>query len=605
MTVPRDDDRPGRSSRGERRVLGVILAGGIGGIIVVLLVILLRSEETEPSSEITGKALVPVPETTSESRGLPPFGASFTDVARDSGVRHAQSSGATGERLLPETMGSGVAIGDLDDDGDPDLLFSNYGGTPRLYRNDTSPEGVLRFTDVTEGSGLEAVTATTTAALGDIDGDGRLDLLLGRVGTDLLFRNTGEMTFVRSEELGEGWTTAAGFFDADGDQDADLLVASYVEWTPELDREVDFTLDGIGRAYGPPTGFSGTDLRLLINDGNGLFVDEAESRGLMIRRADRGVSVMKALGLLLVDVDRDGDTDILIANDTTANRLFLNDGNGTFSEDAARLGVAFDLDGNATGAMGVDAVRDPSTAELLFAVGNFANESSSLYRQRGGVAFRDESAVSGIGFATRNPLTFGTLLLDLDLDGLPDLIQINGHIEPEILRVQKGQQYRQRAQVFRGVDEVGRFRTVAFDRLGDLALPMVGRAAASGDLDGDGDYDLVVTRLDDVPLVLRNDLDPGQDDVLIVDIRGRMANAGGEGVRLDVRDADGEILWTGELTRTRSYLSQSQPRLLLGVQSCRRPLTVQATFPSGSVVTRTTDASEALVIEAPQGDSSG
>ena len=117
MTVPRDDDRPGRSSRGERRVLGVILAGGIGGIIVVLLVILLRSEETEPSSEITGKALVPVPETTSESRGLPPFGASFTDVARDSGVRHAQSSGATGERLLPETMGSGVAIGDLDDDG--------------------------------------------------------------------------------------------------------------------------------------------------------------------------------------------------------------------------------------------------------------------------------------------------------------------------------------------------------------------------------------------------------------------------------------------------------------------------------------------------------
>ena len=211
--------------------------------------------------------------------------------------------------------------------------------------------------------------------------------------------------------------------------------------------------------------------------------------------------------------------------------------------------------------------------------------------------------MSGIGFATRNPLTFGTLLLDLDLDGLPDLIQINGHIEPEILRVQKGQQYRQRAQVFRGVDEVGRFRTVGSDRLGDLALPMVGRAAASGDLDGDGDYDLVVTRLDDVPLVLRNDLDPEQDDVLIVEVRGRMANAGGEGVRLDVRDADGKILWTGELTRTRSYLSQSQPRLLLGLEACRRPLTVQATFPSGSVITRTTDGSEPVVIDAPRGAS--
>ena len=198
--------------------------------------------------EIVGEALAPEPEHDPASMMLPPFMGSFTDVAERSGVRHVQSSGALGERLLPETMGSGVAIGDLDGDGDQDLLFADYGGTPRLYRNDTSSGGSILFTDVTSGSGLEEITATTTAALGDTDGDGRLDVLLGRVGVDHLLQNTGEMTFVRQHDLSDGWTTAAGFFDADGDLDADLLIASYVEWSPEIDRQVDFTLDGIGRA---------------------------------------------------------------------------------------------------------------------------------------------------------------------------------------------------------------------------------------------------------------------------------------------------------------------------------------------------------------------
>ena len=198
---------------------------------------------------------------------------------------------------------------------------------------------------------------STTAALGDYDGDGRIDILVGTLDADHLLRNIGGLRFEPVTTLGDGWTSAAGFADIDSDDDLDLVVLSYVDWSPEIDREVDYTLDGIGRAYGPPTGFAGTDLALYINKGDGTFIEESEVRGLRIRRDDRDAPVMKGLGLLVQDIvphKADGFADIFVANDTTANRLFQNNGSGYFEEVASVSGVAYDFDGKATGAMGVD-----------------------------------------------------------------------------------------------------------------------------------------------------------------------------------------------------------------------------------------------------------
>ena len=376
-----------------------------------------------------------------------------------------------------------------------------------------------------------------------------------------------------------------GFLDVDGDSDQDLVIASYVEWSPELDLEVDFTLDGIGRAYGPPTGFPATDLELFVNDGAGGFSAEGALRGGAVRRSDRSVPVMKALGLAFADVDLDGTSDILVANDTTPNRLLLNDGTGVFSEAAAEYGFAYDIDGNSTGAMGIDVVRDPGTGRLICAIGNFANEPSSLFVQGSTGGFLDQSSVSGVGAPTRNALTFGTLLTDLDLDGRIDLLQVNGHIEPRIELVQSGQRYEQAAQVFRGTSDSGRFTPVDGALLGDLNTPIAGRAAATADLDLDGDPDLVVSAIDRIPLVLRNDLDPDPDSVLRVVVRGGAGAPQGTGSVIEVLGSGGGVLHRKRLDRTRSYLAQSD---LVGLfpRSLPEPAsTVRVRFPDGTVVT--------------------
>jgi hypothetical protein len=438
----------GKRDMGDRMV-GVIVGLGLAFVLLaiagILVIKLLRPEAFERNR---GNS---IPPTLITAAALEPFTASFTDVASEAGVTAVQASGATGQRLLPETMGSGVVLGDLDGDDDVDLLLLSYGSTPVLYRNDSPSGGPIRFTDVTQGSGLGEFRSTTTAAVGDVDDDGTLDLLVGRIGSDVLMRNLGGMRFEKMTELGDGWTSASGFIDIDHDHDLDLVVGSYVKWSPEIDLEVNYTLDGIGRAYGPPTGFEGTDIAIYVNDGNGVFTDESNARGLLLRRRDRDAPVMKTLGLCFEDADHDGDWDIFVANDTTQNRLFINDGKGVFTEHGVEQGIAFDIDGNVTGAMGVDVVRDEN--DVLCAIGNFANEPSSLYgkyRYGGTDSFTDRSAVSGVGPATRNSLTFGTIFLDFDLDGEVDLLQVNGHIEPEIARVQEGQSYAQRAQLFRG-----------------------------------------------------------------------------------------------------------------------------------------------------------
>ena len=571
---PNDDDR---------KVMYVVVAGLVAGCVVLLFLLILRGGASKPASSPRGAALGPTPERSQS--GSDPFGAHFTDVASSAGVDFIQRSGSTGQHLLPETMGSGVALGDLDSDGDSDLLLLSVGGTPGLFRNDTLPGEQIRFTEVTTGTPLESIDGSTAAAFADVNADGLLDLVIGGVGPDRLLINRGGLQFEETARLGDAWTSTMGFVDVDGDMDQDLVVGSYVKWSPELDLEVDFTLDGIGRAYGPPTGFPATDLELFVNDGSGTFTAEGALRGLAIRRSDRPVPVMKALGLAFEDVDRNGAVDILVANDTTPNRLMLNDGDGVFRESAAQLGFAYDIDGNSTGAMGIDVNRDPATGRLICAIGNFANEPSSLFVQSTNGAFLDQSSVSGVGAPTRSALTFGTLLVDFDLDGRTDLLQINGHIEPRIALVQSGQAYKQSAQMFQGAPEVGRFSPVAGELLGDLGLEIAGRAAATADLDQDGDYDLVVSGIDRIPLVLRNDLDPEPQSIVKVIIKGGAGSPDGEGAVVELLSSTGETLHLHRLERTRSYLAQSD---LLGLFPRSQPdlsESVRVTFPDGSVHT--------------------
>ncbi|MGA1017422.1 MAG: CRTAC1 family protein [Phycisphaerales bacterium] len=568
-----------RSSIGLLVVVGVVAAGAT-----------LRWWFDVPQRN-DGSVLAPsTPEIRAASSNEVEWTRVFRDRATARGVDFVHVEGATGRKLLPETLGGGVAIADVDGDGDPDLAFVDGDAWPGdegrrgrgvvLLLND----GTGTFTTPTGSTGLERPFAGMGIAVGDIDGDRDLDLLATGVSGVRLFRNETDATgprFVESTgEAGlqamEGWSTAAGFGDLDADGDLDLVVAHYVEWSPELDEAVDYRLAGLGRAYGPPLGFAGERLRLFLNDGGGRFEERTATAGLDVRNPATGEPMAKALGMLLEDLDDDGDLDLFIANDTVANMLFLNRGDATFEEVGAAAGIAFDRSGAATGAMGVDACRLGGASPMLaIAVGNFANEPTSLYCRPIGEAgpprFADDSIPLGLSAATRPALTFGLLWADLDGDGVEELVAANGHLEEEISRLQPSQRYRQSAQVFAraGADE-SRFLPVSAEAIGDLAEPVVGRGLASGDLDLDGDLDLVLTQIGGPPLVLFNE-SAGEGGVeaptsphwirLVLD--GPRGDASVVGAVVVV-DAGGRAL-VRRVAPTRSYLSQVERPLTIGL----------------------------------------
>ncbi len=518
----------------------------------------------------------------------------FTDVTRAAGVDFSPVTGATGEHLLPETMGSGAAFLDYDSDGDPDLLLLSArhwpwarGGpdaTPHLFAND----GTGRFTDVTRSAGLHRSLYGMGAAVGDVDNDGDPDLFLTALGPDRLLRNDGGRFSDVTAAAGvagpvDAWSTAAGFFDADGDGDLDLLVCHYVRWSRALDLDANFTLDGVHRAYGPPMAFAGAPLQLFRNDGGWHFTDVTAAAGLEVTNPASGEPLGKALGLTFADVDGDGLLDILVANDTVQNFLFRNLGGGRFQEMGTAAGVAFDRMGAATGAMGVDAGDLRGDGHLAFAIGNFANQMSSLYvAQRDPWQFEDEAMGEGVGGSTRRVLTFGLLLLDVDLDGRLDLLQANGHLEPDIARVQASQSYRQPAQLFwnAGPAAARTFVEAPPEALGDLARPMAARAAAYADIDGDGDLDLVLTANGGPPRVLRNDQATGHH-WLRVRLQGTASNRDAIGAELELTVGD-RVLRRRQVP-TRSYLAQVEPVVTFGLADASEAGPLRVSWPDGRV----------------------
>lgn len=533
----------------------------------------------------------------------------FTDITEAAGIDFVHVNGARGEKLLPETMGGGCAFLDFDVDGDQDLLLINsdlWPGDPAfdtdrptmaLYAND----GTGSFTDVTASAGLDVSRYAMGVAVGDVDNDGDPDLLITAVGENLFLRNdAGTFVDATAEANLAGdpadWSTSAAFFDADDDGDLDLFVCNYVTWTRELDLRQGFQLTGVGRAYGPPKSFQGSSSTFLRNNGDGTFVDDSERAGVIVRNPATGVPMAKSLAVAPVDIDADGDVDLIVANDTVQNFVFINDGTGHFVEQGAELGIAFDSMGAARGAMGIDTAHLPAT-DLAVGVGNFANEMTALYVTRDATGlFSDDAIAEGIGAESRKRLTFGLFFFDADLDGRLDLLQTNGHLEEEISVVQASQSYEQPAQLFWNAGperREGTFVIASDEHVGDLVTPIVGRGAAFADIDGDFDLDVLLTQIGAPPLLLRNDQSLGHNVIRLL-LEGTTSNRDGVGAVIEARVGD-EVI-RQHVMPARSYLSSVERPVTIGLgEASTVDLTI--TWPDGTKqVLDDVDANQVLTI---------
>ena len=523
--------------------------------------------------------------------------AKFTDVTSAAGVTFRHQNGAYGEKLLPETMGGGVAFLDYDGDGFQDLLLINSAywpgytpagaaaATPALYHND----GHGHFTDVTMGSGLDVSLYGMGVAVGDFDNDGRPDIFISGVGGNHLFHNEGGGKFKDITAAagvggtGKEWSTSCAFIDYDNDGKLDLFVCNYVQWSREIDIEVGYKLVGVGRAYGQPMNFQGAFCTLYHNEGNGVFKDVSAASGIQVKNPQTGAPAGKSLGVAPVDLDGDGLIDLVVANDTVQNFVFHNEGKGVFKEIGALSGIAFDSYGRARGAMGIDAARFRNDDALGIVIGNFATELTALYvSQRTPTLFSDETITEGIGPAGRLLLKFGVFFFDYDLDGRLDVLTANGHLEEEIGKIQHNQQYRQPAQLFwnAGDRSGGCFVPVPAEKAGaDLVKPMVGRGSAYADIDGDGDPDVIVTQVGGPPLLLRNDQHLG-NHWLRFKLVGTKSNrdAIGAAVRAKV---NGKTLWR-QVMPTRGYLSQSELPVTLGLGQATKAEDIEVVWPGGA-----------------------
>src|SRR5688500_1021911 len=499
-------------------------------------------------------------------------------------------------------MGSGCAFFDMEGDGDQDIVFVNsmaWGGTTatnathRLYAND----GAGKFTDVTSASGLDFASYGMGVATGDFDNDGKTDLFVTGVNgpglprANRLLKNAGGGKFVDvSEAMGiagiDSWSTSATFVDYDRDGYLDLFVCNYVQWSREIDLQVDYRLPSVGRAYGPPMSFAGTFPVLYRNDGGNLNDVSATAR-IPIKNRATGLPMATSLGVSPVDLDNDGWIDLVVANDTVQNFVFHNNKDGTFSEVGGRSGVAYDRFGSTRGAMGIDTGRFHNDDTLAISIGNFANEMTACYvASQDPLFFSDEALNVGIGDPTRGLLTFGVFFFDYDLNGYLDLLTSNGHIEPEIAQVHPEQSYAQPVQLFwnSGHSAPAEGTASGFQRVlpescgADLHQPIVGRGSAFADIDGDGDQDVLVTQLNGPAKLFRNDQRLGNSWVRVKLVGKKNRDAIGASVKVRV----GNRVFAQQVMPTRGYLSQSELPVTIGLGKAQKIDDVQIFWPDGS-----------------------
>ena len=568
-----------------RRALVVSLVIGLVLVAVLGIVYWLLDEPIEEQLVIERDVTGPKPQL-SDTVDTPNF--EFVDITASSGIDFVHENGAYGEKLLPETMGGGVAFFDYDNDGGQDLFLVNSNHwednaasepTSKLYRN----LGDGTFEDVSAATGTDLSMYGMGVAVGDYDGDGFVDLFISAVGENVLLRNLGGERFVDvTNALGvagssEAWSTSAAFFDHDNDGDLDLYVANYVEWSPEIDRAVGYQLTGIGKAYGPPTDYGGSHSYFYRNDIElNRFVDISAVAGIEVANATTGRPAGKALAVHAADLTGDGWLDVVVANDTVRNFLFVNQRNGKFEENGIDAGIAFDSAGLATGAMGIDIANYRNNDRQAVLIGNFANEMSSFYVVQGADGiFSDDAIVAGIGAPSRRALTFGLVFLDADLDGRLDVLAANGHVEPDINKVQKSQRYEQRVQLFWNCGGACRreFRLVEQP----IGRPIAGRGAAYADIDRDGDLDVIISAVGAKPMLLRNDASQ-KNDWIRLELVDQGNNRNAIGARIEL--VHGAMVQKRTVMPARSYLSQMELPVTFGLGTA---------LGSGEAVTITVD----------------
>jgi hypothetical protein len=520
----------------------------------------------------------------------------FTDITQSAGIKFRHNSGREGRKYLPETLGSGAAFIDYDNDGWPDILLINskdWSSRRRtlsaLYHNNRNGT----FTDVTIGSGLDVEMYGIGVAVGDYDNDGRDDIYITALEGDRLFHNEGNGKFrdvtkaagIHNSSFG----TSAAWFDYDRDGKLDLFVANYVQWTPQSDLWC--SLDGGTKSYCTPESYKGTQSKLYHNLGGGRFEEVAAKAGL-------GDADSKSLGVTVLDYDGDGWPDLFVANDTQPNKLYRNNRDGTFKEEGLNAGVAFGEDGVARGAMGADSGDYDRSGRAHLLVGNFSNQMLGLYHNEGNGLFVDEAPSSTVGRASLLRLAFGVFFLDYDLDGYLDLFAANGHIEEEIGRVQPKVQYRQPPLLFRNTHN-GKFENASTLVGTDFSRAIVARGAAYADFDRDGDLDLLITTNDGPAYLYRND---GGNRNHWISIRtvGVKSNRDGIGAIVRIETRSGKQ-WN-RVRSGSSYCSQSDLALTFGLGQDTNVSAIEIEWPSGSRQTLTNIAADKfLVIDEARG----
>jgi hypothetical protein len=559
---------------------------------------------------------------------------------------------------MPESVGSGVAFIDYNNDGYQDIFFVNSrdwtDAEIRDYQhgkwNDVEIEtfknkngrdayraGMLRiipkrkpeghstgvlyhnngngtFTDVTRNSGLDVEIYGMGAAVGDYDNDGKADLYVTGLTRNYLFRNRSSKDQARFDEVAKaanvqdsGWSTSAMWVDYDKDGWLDLFVCHYIHWTPGT--EIFETNTGLNKSYTAPRYHRARANKLFRNRGDGQFADVSLKAGIQLPPAAQAAAFKrdqdlegKALGIALADINKDSFPDLVVANDAKRNYLFLSTGKGTFTEGGTAAGIAFDARGNKRGGMGIDVADIDHTDNESIAIGFFSKQMLGLYHNQGQGTFLDIAAIGQVGRDSLNFLTFGLVFADLDNDTWPDILTANGHIADDIHQTSgtfgSGVTYAQRPLLFRNLGEL-RFEEIGLRSGKALSKPMVARGLASADIDLDGDSDVVFTAKNSAPLLLRNDSE-NKNNVIRVELRGSTSNRSAIGAVVRAK------LQNTGLRRTvrsgSSYLSQSELPLTFGLGKENEAELLSVRWPSGTISKYpNVQANQLLVIDERRG----